>query len=69
MWGFAHLVDLAGASLVTTAPQKGKGASIGHNVAPAFGKRRRRRASAGGIRPRIDMLPSISPTDDFRRLK
>jgi hypothetical protein len=38
MWGFAHLVDLLGASFVTHAPQKSKGVENSHNVALAFEK-------------------------------
>jgi hypothetical protein len=36
MWANPHLLDLAGASFVTHAPQKGQGAQNKHNVAPAF---------------------------------
>jgi len=69
MWGFAHLVDLRGASFVTCTPQKGKGVAIGHNVARAFSKPRRRAALAHRTRPNFDMLPPIFHQVDFARVK
>jgi hypothetical protein len=47
MWGFAHLVDLPGARLVTIGAQKGQGVEKRHNVARAFSKAQRRAASVG----------------------
>jgi hypothetical protein len=39
MWETSHLVDLSGASFVTTAAQKSKSEANRHNVAHAFSKR------------------------------
>jgi hypothetical protein len=38
MWGFAHLVDLPGASVGHDGAQKGQGVNKQHNVARAFSK-------------------------------
>jgi len=60
MWGFAHLVDLLGASFVTPAPQKGKGVENQHNVARAFSKAQRRCASVRAGGPSIALIAPIS---------
>jgi hypothetical protein len=65
MWGFAHLVDLLGASFVTWAPQKGKGVEIRHNVPRAFKKHRRRPALLWSAVPRIDTISAITPIAVF----
>jgi len=69
MWGFAHLVDLGGASFVTGSAQKGKGVQNCHNVARAFVKLRRRRALVRAIDPSVALIASISRLYDFVRTK
>ena len=69
MWGFAHLVDVAGASFVTVAPQKSKGVENRLNVARAFSKARRRHALVRAIDPSVALIASISRLYDFVRTK
>jgi hypothetical protein len=61
MWGFAHLVDLPGASFVTLGLQKSKGVANEHNVARAFNKPRRLHALVRVTDPSIALIASISP--------
>jgi hypothetical protein len=61
MWGFAHLVDVPGARIVTIAPQKSKGVAIRHNVAGAFSKPTRPRALLRVTDPRIALIVAIFP--------
>ena len=54
MWGFAHLHELPGAGLVTTASQKGQSVQVEHNVAHVFEKARRLVASVRLADPSVD---------------
>jgi hypothetical protein len=68
MWGFAHLVDRPGARIVTfstLAPKKSKGVENRHNVARAFEKAERRRASVGCLVPGDALIAPRSTVRDF----